>query len=105
MKYFEEFLEPGEEVVGHALVALERVALDHVTLAVEDSEETVLAIHEALERLTTVDPLKAEVVKLRYFIGLSHAEIAQVLAVSEATVRRHWAFARSWLYAELKAQR
>ena len=83
---------------------LERVALDHVTVAMEDTAETVLAVHEAMDRLATVDSLKAEVVKLRYFIGLNHAEIAQVLGLSEPTVRRHWSFARSWLYAELKVQ-
>ena len=83
---------------------LERVSLAQVTLAIEDSDDMVLAIHEALDRLAGVDPLKAEVVKLRYFIGLNHAEIAQVLALSEPTVRRHWSFARAWLYAELKAQ-
>ncbi len=83
---------------------LERVPLDHVTVALEDPDETVLAVHEALERLAVADPLKAEVVKLRYFIGLNHAETAQVLNLSEPTVRRHWAFARAWLYAELKAQ-
>lgn len=84
---------------------LERVELDRVTLALEDSGETVLAVHEALDRLAAMDALKAEVVKLRYFIGLNHGEIARVLGLSEPTVRRHWAFARSWLYAELKAQR
>ena len=83
---------------------LERVALDHVTLAIEDTDETVLAVHEALDRLAAADPLKAEVVKLRYFVGLNHAEIAQALGLSEPTVRRHWSFARAWLYAELKAE-
>ncbi len=82
--------------------ALERVDLEHVTLATEDSDDTVLAVHEALEKLALDSPQKAEIVKLRYFTGLEHAEIAQVLGVSEPTVRRHWAYARSWLYAELK---
>jgi RNA polymerase sigma factor (TIGR02999 family) len=81
---------------------LERADLDHVTLATEDSDATVLAIHEALELLALESPQKAEIVKLRYFVGLEHAEIAAVLGLSEPTVRRHWAYARSWLYAELK---
>lgn len=81
---------------------LERVDLEHVTLATEDSDETVLALHEALEKLATESPQKAEIVKLRYFVGLEHGEIAQALGISEPTVRRHWAYARSWLYAELK---
>lgn len=82
--------------------ALQRVDLEHVTVATEDSDETVLAIHEALERLATISPQQAAIVKLRYFTGLEHAEIAEALGVSEPTVRRHWAFARAWLYAELK---
>lgn len=81
---------------------LERADLDHVTLATEDNDATVLAIHEALELLALESSQKAEIVKLRYFTGLEHAEIAAVLGLSEPTVRRHWAYARSWLYAELK---
>jgi RNA polymerase sigma factor (TIGR02999 family) len=81
---------------------LERVNLGKVTIATEDSSETLLAINEALEKLATFAPQKAEIVKLRYFTGMEHAEIAGLLGVSEPTVRRHWAYARSWLYAELK---
>ncbi len=84
---------------------LERVDLVHATLATEDSDDTVLAVHEALEKLAVESPQKAEIVKLRYFIGLEHAEIAQALGISEPTVRRHWAYARAWLYAELKNRR
>ncbi len=83
---------------------LHRVELDHVTLATQDSDDVILAVHEALEKLAAESPQKAEIVKLRYFGGLEHAEIAEVLGVSEPTVRRHWAYARSWLYAELKAE-
>lgn len=83
---------------------LEKVDLEHVTLATEDSDETVMAIHEALEKLAVESPQKAEIVKLRYFTGLEHAEIAKALGLSEPTVRRHWAYARSWLYAELKGK-
>ena len=82
----------------------ERVSLDDVTLAAADADDTVLAIHEALDRLALQDEMKAQIVKLRYFAGLSHQEIADALGISEPTVRRHWAFARSWLYAELKTQ-
>lgn len=83
---------------------LGRVDLEHVTLAAEDSDDTMLAIHEALERLALQSPQKAEIVKLRYFAGMEHAEIARALEMSEPTVRRHWAYARSWLYAELKGK-
>jgi RNA polymerase sigma factor (sigma-70 family) len=65
----------------------------------------VLAVHEALDKLASQDALKAEIVKLRYFVGMNHQEIADALSIAEPTVRRHWAYARSWLYAELKSTR
>ena len=80
----------------------QRVDLEHVTLATEDSDETVLAVHEALEKLAKESPQKAEIVKLHYFADMKYAEIAQTLGISLATVERHWAYARSWLYRELK---
>ncbi len=83
----------------------QRVDLESVTVAIEDPDETVLAVHEALDRLAAEDPLDAQIVKLRYFVGMSHQEIATELGLSEPTVRRHWAYARSWLYAELKKAR
>jgi RNA polymerase sigma factor (TIGR02999 family) len=81
---------------------LERVDLERVTLATEDPDETVLAVHEALEKLTLHSPQKAEIVKLHYFTGLEYPEIARALGLSLSTVERHWAYARSWLYRELK---
>ena len=81
----------------------QRVDLERVTVALEDADETVLAVHEALDRLVARDSLKAQIVKLRYFVGMNHQEIATALGLAEPTVRRHWAYARSWLYAELKA--
>ncbi len=80
----------------------EHVPLEHVTIASDDPPETVLAVHEALERLSARDPFKAEVVKMRYFVGLSQEEMGRALGVSEPTIRRHWAIARAWLYAEMK---
>jgi RNA polymerase sigma factor (TIGR02999 family) len=80
----------------------QRVDLESVTVAMADPDEIVLAVHEALDRLAARDPLKAQIVKLRYFVGMSHQEIATALGLAEPTVRRHWAYARSWLYAELK---
>jgi RNA polymerase sigma factor (TIGR02999 family) len=81
---------------------LEKMDWEHVTIATEDRDDTVLAIHAALEKLAAKSPQKAEIVKLRYFTGLEHEEIAQALGISEPTVRRHWAYARAWLHAELK---
>ena len=53
--------------------------------------------HEALTKLATEDPAKAELVKLRFFAGLTMPEIAQVMKISLATVERHWTYARTWL--------
>jgi len=83
----------------------QRVDIEHVTVALEDADDTVLAVNEALDKLAAQDPRKAEIVKLRYFVGMNHQEIADALRIAEPTVRRDWAFARSWLYADLKAQR
>ena len=63
--------------------------------------EQVLALNEALERLSAVEPRKAELVTLRFFGGMSMPEAAEALGVSLPTAERWWAFARSWLFAEL----
>ena len=81
----------------------QRLDIEHVTVACDDGDDIVLAVHEALDKLAKQDPLKADIVKLRYFVGMNHQEIAEALGTAEPTVRRHWAFARSWLYAELKS--
>ncbi len=62
----------------------------------------VLAVHEAVERLERVDRRAAEIVKLRYFVGMTVAEIAAALEISVATVKREWRFARLWLRRELQ---
>ncbi|MGO8679233.1 MAG: ECF-type sigma factor [Limisphaerales bacterium] len=81
---------------------LERVDLESVTLAAQDSDETVLAMHEALDALARESPQSAEIVKLSYFTGMNHEEIAQALGISVPTVERRWRYARSWLLRELK---
>ena len=63
--------------------------------------EDVLALDEALEKFGREEPAKAELVKLRYFAGLTMPEAAEVLGISLATAERHWAYAKTWLYAEL----
>jgi RNA polymerase sigma factor (TIGR02999 family) len=63
-----------------------------------DSAVDVLAVHEALDRLTALDPRKGRIVELKFFGGLKTSEIAGVLDVSTATVERDWSFARAWLY-------
>jgi len=82
---------------GHAREPLEDVA------AVPPDEE-ILALHEALEKLAADDPLKAQLVELRYFAGLTGDQAAAVLGISPSAADRHWAFARAWLQAEVRGR-
>jgi RNA polymerase sigma factor (TIGR02999 family) len=77
-----------------------RIELDE-GLAVQEPRDDLLALDEALTRLAEKQPIKAELVKLRFFAGLTTPEAAQALGISLATAERHWTFARTWLYAEL----
>jgi RNA polymerase sigma factor (TIGR02999 family) len=81
---------------------LARVDLARVDVAVEADDDTLIRVDEALDRLAAKDPLKAELVKLRFFVGLSIPEAGRTLGLSESTTKRHWAFARAWLHEELK---
>ena len=78
---------------------LERVDLAAIQVpAPVQDEDDLLAVHEALDELAALHPRKAELVKLRFFVGLNFAAAAEVLGVSEITAKRDWAFARAWLY-------
>jgi len=76
---------------------------DHLAPAWETPAETVLALNTALDRLEAVEPLKARIVELRYFGDLSVEETAQALQISPASVKRHWAVARLWLFDQLRS--
>ena len=82
---------------------LERVDLDDVEIASDVREDQLVAMDEALARLEREDPKKAEVVKLRYFVGMTNRETAEAMGLSEATVERHWAFAKAWLFSKIQA--
>jgi RNA polymerase sigma factor (TIGR02999 family) len=79
----------------------QRVKLVDIGLAVTDDDH-VLAVSEALEKFATLEPQKAELVKLRYFVGLTIEQTAEVLHISPATAKRYWTYARAWLYEEIK---
>jgi RNA polymerase sigma factor (TIGR02999 family) len=78
-----------------------RLDLEEVHLAVDADPDGLLAVNEALEDLAQEDPSKAELVKLRFFAGLSLPQAAQALGHSLATAKRSWAFSRAWLYRRL----
>jgi RNA polymerase sigma factor (TIGR02999 family) len=79
----------------------QRLDLENLQLLAEGTPEEILALNEALERLETGQPVAGQVVKLRFFAGLSIQETAKTLKLSSRTVNRHWCFARAWLYQEL----
>lgn len=79
----------------------EKVDLEEVALFSNENDESIINLHEALERLEKFDERKARIVELRYFGGLSSEETGEVLGVSEITVKREWLKAKAWLYNEL----
>ena len=76
--------------------------LDDVVAATETTDENVLLISEALEKLTLHDAATAELVKLRFFAGLTFPQAAEVLGLSERTAKRMWSYARAWLFKEIE---
>ena len=80
----------------------ERVPLEGLQIAGDTDPQRLLHVNEALDRLAALDATKAEIVKLRFFVGLEHREIAELLGVSERTVERGWRFAKAWLLAEFQ---
>jgi RNA polymerase sigma factor (sigma-70 family) len=68
----------------------------------DSGEDELLSVHEALDKLAALDSRKAEVVELRYFVGLSIKEIAEGLDISEPTAKRDWNYARAWLFREMR---
>jgi len=109
------FLAAAAEVMRHILTdrarrkarlrhgrGLTRVDLDHVELASRTDDETLLRVDEVLAKFAQEDPMKAELVKLRFFAGLSIPEAAAALGISETSAKRWWVYARAWLYEELK---
>jgi RNA polymerase sigma factor (TIGR02999 family) len=80
----------------------ERVELEETGLAVPDEDDHLLAVNEALEKLSHEYPVQARVVKLRYFGGMTNEEIAHTLGLSCSTVKNYWSFARAWLFDALR---
>jgi len=84
---------------------LARLDIDQVEVAAPAKDEELLAVSETLETFAAVDKQKAELVKLRYFVGLTIEETAEILGISTATAERWWAYSRAWLYRETQSQR
>jgi RNA polymerase sigma factor (TIGR02999 family) len=84
---------------------LERVDVEEVEIPAPLPDDDLLAVDEALDRLSELEPRAAEVVKLCFFVGLTQEQAAQNLDVSVSTVERFWAFARAWLFQEIEKGR
>jgi RNA polymerase sigma factor (TIGR02999 family) len=80
---------------------LERIDLPELAESMQDDPVNLVALDEALQKLEALHPQKAQVIKLRFFAGLSLEETAQTLGISRATAQRHWAYARAWLFGQL----
>src|SRR5437773_5123775 len=78
-----------------------KIELDEAAILSPEQSQEIVDLHEALERLETLDSRKAQVVELKFFGGLNYEEIAEVLKIARMTVRRDWEFAKLWLYTEL----
>jgi RNA polymerase sigma factor (TIGR02999 family) len=78
-----------------------RVGLDDAFMAIEEPSEDLVALDEALDKLAIEDPIKADLVKLRYFAGLTIEQAAKMLEISRATADRYWSYARAWLFHEI----
>lgn len=76
----------------------ERTSFEELDVAATASPEVVLWVHEALDELARKEPLGAELIKLRFFAGMSNVEAAEVLGMAERTAKRTWAYSRAWLY-------
>lgn len=85
---------------GQGLV---RVDFNQIDIAATADDETLIRMDAALQKLAQKDSVKADLVKLRFFAGLSIADAGEALGLSESTAKRYWTYARAWLYEELKA--
>ena len=81
----------------------ERVDWEGQDLAAPGPDQQLLAVHEVLDSFATDYPVQAEVVKLRYFVGMTNGEIALLLGVSHTTVSNYWLFARTWIFHNIKS--
>jgi RNA polymerase sigma factor (TIGR02999 family) len=82
----------------------QRVDLEGIEITAPGDDDELLAVSEALDKLADQNKIEAELVKLRYFVGMTLEEAAQVLGISARTADNYWAHARAWLYREIKAQ-
>ncbi len=82
----------------------QRVDLGNVDIAMPADEDHLLAVNDALDKLAARNPIEGDVVKLRFFVGMTVEESAEVLGLSERTVKQYWSHAKTWLYREIQSK-
>src|SRR5262245_53421299 len=82
-----------------------KLDIQEMEIAAAGTDDELLAVHDALEKLAVRDKQKAELVKLRYFVGLTTQDAAEVLGISVPTADRWWNFSRAWLFEEIERSR
>jgi RNA polymerase sigma factor (TIGR02999 family) len=83
----------------------ERVELNEADIVTPKDDDQLLAVNDALDKLAAQNQVEAELVKLRYFVGMTNAEAAEVLGITEASAKHYWIHARTWLYQEISTRR
>jgi len=83
----------------------ERIGLEAVDIATAKDDERLLEVNVALDTLALQNKLEAELVKLRYFVGMTNSEAAEVLGITEGCAKHYWIHARTWLYQEITMHR
>jgi RNA polymerase sigma factor (TIGR02999 family) len=82
---------------------MQKLSLEGDEINIEKPSDDLLALDEALAKLASTDKVKADLVKLRYFAGLTLEQAANILGLSQTTAKRHWTYARAWLYRKITA--
>ena len=82
----------------------ERVEIEEFELAAPSPDDELLAVHEVLDAFSVQYPVQAELIKLRYFVGMSNEEVSHILGISLSTVNNYWNFSRAWLFKEIRGK-
>ena len=82
----------------------QRVDFESFDLAAPPAEDQLLAVNEALDKFAAEHPVQAELVKLRYFAGMTNEEVSEVMGISVSTVKNYWTFSRAWLLNEIESE-
>ena len=83
----------------------DKIDIADAELPIEAPSDNLVALDEAMEKLAQQDKVKADLVKLRYFAGLTIEQTADILGISNTTAKRHWTYARAWLYRQINAEK